>query len=142
MDYITLALAKDYADKVAAGGGGGSKTYTYEPCINRLPTIEVTNEEYGFTQERNTFLVENSGIDSQYCTTYINIIEEDITNIILDISILPGNADDSFLETNCTLSVCVNPSSDNVLVFTSSTVIEKNLIIPIYKGDQLKLDWN
>ena len=24
MDYITLALAKDYADKVAAGGGSGS----------------------------------------------------------------------------------------------------------------------
>lgn len=142
MDYITLALAKDYADKIAAGGGSGSKTYTYEPWTNRLPAIEVTNEEYGFTQEHGTFLVENSGIDSQFCTTYINIIEEDITNIILDISILPENADDSFLETNCTLSVRVNPSSDNVLVFTSSTVIQKNLNIPIYKGDQLKLDWN
>ena len=74
--------------------------------------------------------------------THINIIEEDITSIMLDISILPENTDDSFLETNCTLSVCVNTSSDNVLAFTSSTVIEKSLNIPVYKGDQLILDWH
>ena len=143
MDYITLALAKDYADKVAAGGGGGSKTYTYEPWINRLPAIEVTNEEYGFTQKNNVFSVKTSGaISTEHYTTHINIIEEDITSIMLDISILPENTDDSFLETTCTLSVCVNTSSDNVLAFTSSTVIEKSLNIPVYKGDQLILDWH
>ena len=218
MDYITLALAKDYADQVAAGGGGsvdlknyynksevdsklgekvnkiegkdlstndytteektkltgiednaevnkidiikingeaaeiidkaiditipGSKTYTYQPWIQRSPAIEVTNEEYGFTQENNVFSVETSGAISEYYTTYINITEEDITNIMLYISILPENTDDSFLETNCTLSVYINPSSDNTLVFTSSTVVETNLNIPINKGDQLKLDWH
>lgn len=140
MDYITLALAKDYADKVAAGGGTGSKTYTYEPLMLRSPAIEVTNEEYGFTQNNNVFSVKTSGSISDYYITYINIAEEDITNIMLNISILPENTDDSFLKTGCTLSIYKNPSSDNTLVFTSSAVIKKSLNIPVNKGDQLMLD--
>lgn len=217
MDYITLALAKDYADKVAAGGGSsvdlknyykknevdskldekvnkiegkdlstndytteektkltgiednaevnkidvikingaaaeivdkaiditipGSKTYTYEPLMLRSPAIEVTNEEYGFTQNNNVFSVKTSGENSQSYITYINITEQDITNIMLNISILPTNTDDSFLETGCTLSIYKNPSSDNTKVFTSSTVIKKSLNIPVNTGDQLMLDW-
>lgn len=218
MDYITLALAKDYADQVAAGGGSGSvnlkdyykksevdnkldekvnkiegkelstndftndlktkltgiednaevnkidvikingaaaeivdkaiditipgsKTYTYQPWIQRSPAIEVTNEEYGFTQENNVFSVKNPGENSQSYITHINITEQDITNIMLNISILPTNTDDSFLETGCTLSIYKNPSSDNTLVFTSSTVIKKSLNIPVNTGDQLMLDW-
>ena len=219
MDYITLALAKDYADQVAAGGGSssvnlkdyykksevdskldgkvnkiegkdlstndytteektkltgiennaevnkidivkingeaaeivdkainitipGSKTYTYQPWIYRSPAIEVTNGEYCFTQNNNVFSIENPGENSQSYITHINITEQDITNIMLNISILPTNTDDSFLETGCTLSIYKNPSSDNTSVFTSSTVIKKSLNIPVNTGDQLMLDWH
>lgn len=119
----------------------GSKTYTYQPLIQRSPAIEVTNEEYCFTQNNNVFSIENPGENSQSYITYINITEQDITNIMLNISILPTNTDDSFLETGCTLSIYKNPSSDNTKVFTSSTVIKKSLNIPVNTGDQLMLDW-
>ena len=72
----------------------------------------------------------------------MNITEQDITNIMLSISILPINTDDSFLETGCTLSIYKNPSSDNTLVFTSSTVVEKSLYILVNTGDQLMLNWH
>lgn len=119
----------------------GSKTYTYQPLIQRSPAIEVTNEEYCFTQNNNVFSIENPGENSQSYITYINITEQDIINIMLNISILPTNTDDSFLETGCTLSIYKNPSSDNTKVFTSSTVIKKSLNIPVNTGDQLMLDW-
>lgn len=215
MDYITLALAKDYADQVAAGGGSGSvdlkdyykksevdskldkkvnkiegkdlstndytteektklagiednaevnkidiikingeaaevidkaidiiipgsKIYTYERLVYETPAIEVVNEEYGFTQENNAFSVEALRADSEYYTTYINITQEDISGIILDVSILPKDIiNDSFLETNCTLSI----RRDDISIFESSEVGIQYLNIPVNKGDQLMLDW-
>lgn len=142
IDVIKInGAAAEIVDKAIDITIPGSKTYTYQPWIQRSPAIEVTNEEYCFTQNNNVFSIENPGENSQSYITHINITEQDITNIMLNISILPTNTDDSFLETGCTLSIYKNPSSDNTLVFTSSTVIKKSLNIPVNTGDQLMLDW-
>lgn len=142
IDVIKInGAAAEIVDKAIDITIPGSKTYTYAPLIQRSPAIEVTNEEYCFTQNNNVFSIENPGKNSQSYITYINITEQDITNIMLNISILPTNTDDSFLETGCTLSIYKNPSSDNTKVFTSSTVIKKSLNIPVNTGDQLMLDW-
>ena len=219
MDYITLALAKDYADQVAAGGGGsvdlkdyykksevdskldekvnkiegkdlstndytteektkltgiednaevnkidivkingvaaeivdkaiditipGSKTYTYQSLMHNLPAIEIVNGEYGFTQENNTFSVEARSANSEYCTTYINITQENIAGIILSVSIMPKDTlNNSFLETNCTLSIYQNPSTNNTPIFESSKVGFQDFIVFVSKGDQLMLNWS
>ena len=205
MDYITLALAKDYADQVAAGGGGsvdlkdyykksevdskldekvnkiegkdlstndytteektkltgiennaevnkidivkingqaaeivdkaiditipGSKTYTYQSLMHSLPAIEVVNEEYGFTQDNNTFSVEALSVGSEHCTTYINITQENIAGMILSVSIMPKDTiNNTFLETNCTLSIYQNPSTNNTPIFESSKVGFQDLL--------------
>lgn len=214
MDYITLALAKDYADQVAAGGGGsvdlkdyykksevdskldekvnkiegkdlstndytteektkltgiednaevnkidivkingqaaeivdkaiditipGSKEYTYQPLMYNLPAIQVVNGEYGFTQENNTFSVEALSAGSEHCTTHINITQENIVGMILKISIMPKDINDSFLETNCTLSIYKN----NTSIFQSSKVGFQYFHVSVNKGDQLMLDWS
>lgn len=214
MDYITLALAKDYADQVAAGGGGsvdlknyynksevdsklgekvnkiegkdlstndytteektkltgiednaevnkidivkingeaaeivdkaiditipGSKEYTYQPLMYNLPAIQVVNGEYGFTQENNTFSVEALSAGSEHCTTHINITQENIVGMILKISIMPKDINDSFLETNCTLSIYKN----NTSIFQSSKVGFQYFNVSVNKGDQLRLDWS
>ena len=218
MDYITLALAKDYADQVAAGGGSsvdlknyykksevdskldekvnkiegkdlstndytteektkltgiednaevnkidivkingeaaeivdkaiditipGSKTYTYQRLMHSLPAIEVVNEEYGFTQENNTFSVEARSTSSEHYTTYINITQENIAGMILSVSIMPKDVNDSFLETNCTLSIYQNPSKNNTPIFESSKVGFQYLKGLVNKGDQLMLNWS
>lgn len=143
IDVIKInGAAAEIVDKAIDITIPGSKTYTYAPLIQRSPAIEVTNKEYCFTQNNNVFSIENPGENSQSYITYINITEQDITNIMLNISILPTNTDDSFLETGCTLSIYKNPSSDNTKVFTSSTVIKKSLNIPVNTGDQLMLDWH
>ena len=219
MDYITLALAKDYADQVAAGGGGsvdlknyykksevdskldekvnkiegkdlstndytteektkltgiennaevnkidivkingqaaeivdkaiditipGSKTYTYQSLINNLPAIEVVNEEYGFTQDNNTFSVEALSVGSEHCTTYINITQENIAGMILSVSIMPKDTiNNTFLETNCTLSIYQNPSTNNTPIFESSKVGFQDFNVFVSKGDQLMLNWS
>lgn len=219
MDYITLALAKDYADQVAAGGGSGSvdlkdyykksevdskldekvnkiegkdlstndytteekakltgiednaevnkidivkingeaaeivdkaiditipgsKTYTYQRLMHSLPAIEVVNEEYGFTQENNTFSVEARSTSSEHYTTYINITQENIVGMILSISIMPKDVNNTFLETNCTLSIYQNPSKNNTPIFKSSKVGFQYLNVFVNKGDQLMLDWS
>lgn len=220
MDYITLALAKDYADQVAAGGGSGSvdlkdyykksevdgkldkkvnkiegkdlstndytteektklagiednaevnkidivkingqaaeiidkaiditipgsKTYTYQRLMHSLPAIEVVNEEYGFTQENDTFSVEALSVGSEHCTTYINITQENIAGMILSVSIMPKDTiNNTFLETNCTLSIYQNPSTNNTPIFESSNVGFQDFNVFVSKGDQLMLNWS
>lgn len=219
MDYITLALAKDYADQVAASGGSsvdlknyynknevdsklaekvnkiegkdlstndytteektkltgiednaevnkidivkingkaaeivdkaiditipGSKTYTYQSLMHSLPAMEIVNEEYGFTQDNNTFSVEARSAGSEHYTTYINITQEDIAGMILSVSIMPKDTiNNTFLETNCTLSIYQNPSTNNTPIFESSKVGFQDLNVPVSKGDQLMLNWS
>ena len=219
MDYITLALAKDYADQVAASGGGsvdlkdyykksevdskldekvnkiegkdlstndytteektkltgiednaevnkidivkingeaaeivdkaiditipGSKTYTYQSLMHSLPAMEIVNEEYGFTQDNNTFSVEALSVGSEHCTTYINITQENIAGMILSVSIMPKDTiNNTFLETNCTLSIYQNPSTNNTPIFESSKVGFQDFNVFVSKGDQLMLNWS
>ena len=48
----------------------------------------------------------------------------------------------SFLETNCTLSIYQNPSTNNTPIFESSKVGLQDLIVFVSKGDQLMLNWS
>ena len=61
--------------------------------------------------------------------------------MILSVSIMPKDTiNNTFLETNCTLSIYQNPSTNNTPIFESSKVGFQDFNVFVSKGDQLMLN--
>lgn len=89
MDYITLALAKDYADQVAAGGGSGSADlknyYKKDEVDNKLneKVDKVTGKGLStedFTSEEKTKLAGLSNYNDTEIKTSLNL-KADASNV-------------------------------------------------------------
>ena len=100
MDYITLALAKDYADQVAAGGGGSVDLKNYYnksevdsklgEKVNKIEGKDLSTNDY--TTEEKTKL---TGIEDNAEVNKIDIVKingeaAEIVDKAIDITI-PGS---------------------------------------------------
>lgn len=93
MDYITLALAKDYADQVAAGGGSSSvdlKDYYKKTEVDNKLTQKVDKIE-GKSLSTNDYTTE----EKEKLASLENYNDEEIKNSIN----LKANTEDVYLKT-------------------------------------------